>query len=605
MKLSPIHLLFFLFLLSTISFAHEYSEYIPDEEPLLLKVRSPLKQIPYRDLPQNFTWGNVNGTDYLTIGRNQHIPQYCGSCWAFGATSALSDRIKIARKAAWPDINLAPQILVSCSPNRGCYGGSATSAYSYIHKYGISDETCSNYQARGHSNGAPCSEEIYCKTCDADGNCYVPDEWNVYYVDEYGTVKGEAKMMNEIFQRGPISCGLEANLAVDDYAGGILQDSKKQHRINHIISITGWGVENGTKFWWARNSWGTYYGEAGFFKINRGNNTLGIESSCSWATPKNIEPLKNYSSKRVKTDAHKSKFINHKPCYIKKSDKTMVMSPEPWHIIPTEMLPRAWDWRNVSGANYLSWTKNQHNPQYCGSCWAQASTSALADRINIGRNRTWPQIGLSPQVVINCNAGGDCNGGDPIEVYHYAHTNGLPEESCQVYESKNPFDEKCYDYQVCKTCSPPSPPANDTYPQNCWGLKSYPTWRVSEYGRVQGADKMKAEIIARGPITCGIEVTPSFDQYRGGVYSEYLPNPQINHIVSVVGWGVDETGNEYWIGRNSWGTFWGEQGFFRIQTGDDNLGIETDCSWAAPIIPDTYPASFAPIGTRPSYVFTA
>ena len=46
----------------------------------------------------------------MTQTKNQHIPQYCGSCWAQAATSSLSDRIKIARKAAWPDINIAPQV---------------------------------------------------------------------------------------------------------------------------------------------------------------------------------------------------------------------------------------------------------------------------------------------------------------------------------------------------------------------------------------------------------------------------------------------------------------------------------------------------------------
>ncbi len=40
----------------------------------------------------------------------QHIPQYCGSCWAQAASSSLSDRIKIARKAAWPDVLIAPQV---------------------------------------------------------------------------------------------------------------------------------------------------------------------------------------------------------------------------------------------------------------------------------------------------------------------------------------------------------------------------------------------------------------------------------------------------------------------------------------------------------------
>lgn len=65
-------------------------------------------------IPENFTWSNVDGVNYLTKIWNQHIPQYCGSCWAFAATNVLNDRIKIAREAAWPDIELSQQILLSC-----------------------------------------------------------------------------------------------------------------------------------------------------------------------------------------------------------------------------------------------------------------------------------------------------------------------------------------------------------------------------------------------------------------------------------------------------------------------------------------------------------
>jgi cathepsin X len=94
------------------------------------KVLTELPNIPANDLPSYFWWGNVSGTNYLTIQRNQHIPIYCGSCWAHATTSALSDRIKIMRKAQWPDVNLSPQILISCDyADSGCDGGDPKNAY--------------------------------------------------------------------------------------------------------------------------------------------------------------------------------------------------------------------------------------------------------------------------------------------------------------------------------------------------------------------------------------------------------------------------------------------------------------------------------------------
>lgn len=99
-------------------------------------------------------WDNVNNTNFLTLVKNQHIPVYCGSCWAQAASSAMSDRIKIMRNAQWPDVNIAPQVLISCeSPDDGCHGGDAITAFKWIHENNITDETCSVYQARGHDNG--------------------------------------------------------------------------------------------------------------------------------------------------------------------------------------------------------------------------------------------------------------------------------------------------------------------------------------------------------------------------------------------------------------------------------------------------------------------
>ena len=87
-----------------------------------------------------------------------------------------------------------------------------------------------------------------------------------------------------------------------------------------------------------------------------------------------------------------------------------------------------------------------------------------------------------------------------------------------------------------------------------------------------------------GPISCGIHVTNNFEwNYDGGIYSEEVRFPLINHEISVTGYGKDEvTGEEYWIGRNSWGTYWGDYGFFYMAMYEDNLGITTDCVAGTP-----------------------
>ena len=71
------------------------------------------------DLPAEWNWNDVDGKSCLTKQLNQHIPQYCGSCWAHAAISSLADRIKIARGCGGDDINLSVQFVLNCGGGGG------------------------------------------------------------------------------------------------------------------------------------------------------------------------------------------------------------------------------------------------------------------------------------------------------------------------------------------------------------------------------------------------------------------------------------------------------------------------------------------------------
>lgn len=248
-------------------------------------------------LPDNYNWGNINGTNYLTKNLNQHIPQYCGSCWAHGALSALADRIKIKRKAKGPEINLAIQFVLNCGTHiaGSCHGGSASGTYEFVKQHGYVPydscqpyEACSSESKEGHcpAGDYTCKPINICRTCStfssSGGFCSQIDYFPNASIAEYGKVTGESDMMAEIYQRGPIACSVDAT-PLHKYPGGIFDD-KKDKSTNHVISVVGWGVEKDTKYWIVRNSWGEYWGEMGYFRLVRGENQLGIEGNCAWAT---------------------------------------------------------------------------------------------------------------------------------------------------------------------------------------------------------------------------------------------------------------------------------------------------------------------------------
>lgn len=256
------------------------------------------------------------------------------------------------------------------------------------------------------------------------------------------------------------------------------------------------------------------------------------------------------------------------------------LSPLPHTFTATTDLPRNWDWRRAHGGiNYVVPTLNQHIPQYCGACWIFATVHALSDRIKIARNALTPEITLSPQALLNCGIKMktqswehmNCHGGTAAKAYQYIAEYGLPDNTCAPYEA---HANTCDGFHTCYNC---------LHNTTCYPIKDYTVYKLKEYGSVSGEHPMMAEIYRRGPITCKTAVSDELLDYSGGVFDDQTGEMRIRHAVEVVGWGTTAEGVKYWIVRNSWGTYWGENGFYRIVRGINNLNLDQGgCMWGVP-----------------------
>lgn len=270
------------------------------------------------------------------------------------------------------------------------------------------------------------------------------------------------------------------------------------------------------------------------------------------------------------------------------------LSPLPITYIDPSDLPQSFSWNDVDGKSYLTHMLNQHIPQYCGSCWAHSSMSSLADRIKIiqyfyeNNLQITDEINLSIQFLLNCGSeAGSCTGGSALRAYKFIHEHGyIPYDTCQSYiacssDSQEGFcplvDTSCSnDINVCKSCG--------SFNEGCIAIDNFPYATVAEYGsEFENVNAIKAEIYARGPVKAAVNGTAIRD-YKGGIYSDSsLEDMGHSHGVSIVGWGYDdETKRQHWIVRNSWGQYWGELGFFRVEMGRNLLGIESHLAWAVP-----------------------
>ncbi|XP_076438146.1 cathepsin B-like [Babylonia areolata] len=225
----------------------------------------------------------------------------CGSCWAFGAVEAMSDRICIASNGSVNAHLSAEELLTCCdSCGDGCNGGFPSAAWDFFANSGIvtggqygSHQGCQPYlikKCEHHTTGKlkPCEGDAptppCVRTCEAS---YAKsfDEDKHYGKSSY-SLPDETAMMEELVTNGPIEAAFTVYSDFLQYKTGVYRHTAGTELGGHAIKILGYGEESGEKYWLVANSWNPDWGDNGLFKILRGADECGIESQAVAGMPK-------------------------------------------------------------------------------------------------------------------------------------------------------------------------------------------------------------------------------------------------------------------------------------------------------------------------------
>lgn len=221
-----------------------------------------------------------------------------------------------------------------------------------------------------------------------------------------------------------------------------------------------------------------------------------------------------------------------------------------------DKLPEIFDWRTTG---FVSPVRNQGG---CGSCYAFSAMGMNEARWRLRTNNTEQPV-FSPQDIVECSEYSQgCDGGFPYLIGgKYAEDFGIVDEKCNPYKGK---DGKC------------------STDKSCPRQYSYNYQYIGGFYGGCNEELMKINLVKNGPLSVSFEVYNDFFHYKGGVYvhtglqEKFNPFEITNHAVLLVGYGVDAaTGVKFWTVKNSWGTQWGEDGYFRIRRGTDECSIES------------------------------
>lgn len=204
-------------------------------------------------VPTSFDW-RTHGA--VTPVKNQKT---CGDCWAFAAVANIEgqyfNKYKILK-------TFSEQQILDCNLYGGsCNGGTATMGFSYV-KSVAGLMLSSNYPYLG-----------YRSTCKYSASRAVAKVTG--YLSP-GT--NETNIKNMLYSRGPLAVALNAT-PLQYYTKGIINYSSTScnpNTLNHAVTLVGYGTSNGLNYWIVKNSWGSTWGESGYFRIARDKGTCGI-----------------------------------------------------------------------------------------------------------------------------------------------------------------------------------------------------------------------------------------------------------------------------------------------------------------------------------------
>lgn len=196
------------------------------------------------------------------------------------------------------------------------------------------------------------------------------------------------------------------------------------------------------------------------------------------------------------------------------------------------IIPPIIDYRNLNNSNYITSVKYQGS---CGSCVAFAAIAVLESQYKMKGNN----LDLSETDLFFCKGDRQCESGWNL----WGVSNVLKNNN--ISDDKHcPYQFKCY-----RDC-----------PNNIYKIKNYYYFN--------NINEMKHWLINNGTLLTRMNVYHDFFQYNGGIYTKRSNTFIGGHAVVIIGYNDHE---KYWIAKNSWGTNWGEDGFFRIKYGESGI----------------------------------